>query len=224
MTDPSQWTVETLKEHFSIMIENLKHHYDGVFKEADLRYQQRFDASSVALQAASLSAKEAVNAALAAAKEAVLAASVSAEKSVAAALAAAEKAIEKAEIAQHAHNISQNEWRATVNDLTKTVAENARHESEALITALKQTTDISIKSLTEKIDNSIARLDRGEGSDRGIKQANLENHLTIGSVIGIIAGVVGIISLISMLVFGALNIHSNSTIVSPTVIPVNPVR
>src|SRR6185503_7587304 len=126
-------------------------------------YQQRFDASEKALAAASLSAKEAVQAALAAAKEAVQAASVSAEKSVGAALAAAEKAIDKAEVSQRLHNQMQNEWRGTVNDVTKTVAENARHEAQALVVALTQKMDLSIDGLAQQMKNANTRLDKSEG-------------------------------------------------------------
>lgn len=66
---PSEWTVDTLREHMAALL-----------VEVDLRYQQRFDAQQRALDAALLSAKEAVQAALQAAKEAVRKAEDSTEK------------------------------------------------------------------------------------------------------------------------------------------------
>ncbi len=181
----------------SLFQENLVRTYERTLMETDLRYQQRYDASDKALQSASLAAKEAVNAALAAAKEAVNAASISTEKSVAAAFAASEKAIDKAEAAQRAHNTSQNEWRATINDLTKTVAERARTESETMVGALRTNTEISIRSMTDKIDGALARLDKHEG--RGTQASSTQSTLLAGTAI--------LISLVTaaVAIFGAFN-------------------
>jgi len=195
-TNPSGWNVETLKQFVTTAINDVGSHasalrqadnekYELMRQADDLRYQQRFDASEQALQAASLAAKEAVAAALASTKEAVSAASIAAEKSVAAAMAASEKAIEKAENAQHAHNLVQNEWRATVNDLTQTVAANARHESEALVRALSSTTEQAIRGLGEKMTEANRRLDRAEGRDSGVYSMFAIGLAVIGMLIGL---------------------------------------
>ena len=105
--------------------------------------------------------------------------------SVAAAMAASEKAIEKAENAQHAHNLVQNEWRATVNDLTQTVAANARHESEALVKALSSTTEQAIRGLGEKMTEANRRLDRAEGRDSGVYSMFAIGLAVIGMLIGL---------------------------------------
>jgi hypothetical protein len=189
-TSPSDWTVETLKQFVSTTMNDMRNHAAALREADDLRYQQRFDASEKALVAASLAAKEAVAAALASAKEAVAAASVGAEKSVASAMAASEKAIEKAEAAQHAHNLVQNEWRATVNDLTQTVASNARHESEALVRALQSNTDQAFHTLNEKAAHNSQRLDRAEGRDTGTSSTIAMVIAVIGLLIGLGSGVV----------------------------------
>ncbi|HMH09832.1 MAG TPA: hypothetical protein VK553_03935 [Candidatus Nitrosopolaris rasttigaisensis] len=182
----NDWTINSLKEHFDSKINQLTLHFDTINKETDLRYQQRYDASLQALIAASLAAEKAVNAALAAAKEAVNAASISAEKSVSAALAAAEKAITKAENAQLLHNTLTNEWRATVNDVTKTVADNARLHAETLVASTRENFDIAIKSLTEKID----KIDKIANSQETRHTSSLSNTPLILSGIAILVSII----------------------------------
>jgi hypothetical protein len=214
-TSPFNWNTNTLKEFLSASLNDFKVRVEEARKNDDLRYQQRFDASEKALQAASLAAKEAIAAAM-----------VAAEKSVQAALAAAEKAIEKAEAAQHAHNVGQNEWRATVNDLTRTVAETARHESEALVAGLRANNDVSLKALDAKLDALGSRVDREQGISSGARESKEDAHLTIGSVVGIVGGVTGALSLIVMLLLGVVNLRPAQqpipTVVSPAVVPVAP--
>src|ERR1700721_2104400 len=176
--DWSQFIVKQLMQFVASTVSDLDQRYAGLRAADDLRYQQRFDAQQKALDQASLSAEKAVNAAfaaadkavtaaLAAAEKAVQAASIAAERSVAAALASSEKAIEKAESAQAAHNVSQNEWRQTVTDLTKTVAETARHEAETLVSSLRQTTDIAREATTKEIASLTARIGTIEGVAHG---------------------------------------------------------
>ena len=69
MTNGTQWTVETLREHLLAMI-----------AANDLRYEQRFTASQQAIQLGFSAQKSAVDAALAAADRAVIKAETSAEK------------------------------------------------------------------------------------------------------------------------------------------------
>ena len=164
----SAFIVRELMQFCRDQIVSLKDHIRDLRVADDLRYQQRFDAQQKALEAAALAAEKAVNAALAAAEKAVNAAQQAAEKSVAAALASAEKAIEKAEATQAQHNVSQNEWRQTVNDLTKTVAETARHEVQSLVAAIRETTDISFAAETRDIAALRSRLDKLDGNWNGI--------------------------------------------------------
>lgn len=174
---------DSIERQTDIRFQNMIAGNNRTLQEMDLRYQQRYDASDKALQAASLAAKEAVNAALAAAKEAVLTASISAEKSTAAAFAASEKAIDKAESAQRAHNLSQNEWRATISDLTKTVGERARTDSENMVNSLRTNTEISIRGLTDKVDGAIARLDKTDG--RGSQASSTQGTMLAVAAIAI---------------------------------------
>jgi hypothetical protein len=164
-------------------------HVDG----NDRRYQERHEASEKALATAFFGAKEAVTAALAAAEKAVQAASLAAEKSVVAALAAAEKAIEKAEMAQNLHNISQNEWRATVNDLTKTTSEQLRHEFSALVKALGDKIEPSIKAIEDKFNQIATRMEKmealslGQDRQRGAEvTSRSQQMLLVGTVVGVL--------------------------------------
>lgn len=156
----NDWNIETLRQFFIISLNDFKVRYDEGRREGDLRYQQRFDASEKALQAQASVAREAVNAALAAV-----------EKSVNAAMAAAEKATEKAEVAQRAHNVGQIEWRTTVSEATRLVAENARHESQSLVRALSDKIDISIQALSEKVTANAVGLNKSDGRAVGVSSS-----------------------------------------------------
>jgi hypothetical protein len=136
---------------------------DTRFEEADKRYQQRDNLNDRALTAALAASEKANDKALAAAREAVLAASVAAEKSVAAALAATDKAVEKAEKQQLLHNAQQNEWRSTIADVTKIVAENARRESEERTHALAIRMEEGNKALSAELHAAVGRLDKADG-------------------------------------------------------------
>jgi hypothetical protein len=154
----------------------------------DLRYQQRFDAQQKGLETAALAAEKAVNAALAAAEKAVGAASSASEKAFAAALASAERAIEKAEAAQAQHNVSQNEWRQTVNDLTKTVADTARIQSETAINGLRGMMEAALLAIRNEQATERSRLDKMEGNWSGITSA-------IAVVFGAVALVIALLGI-----------------------------
>jgi hypothetical protein len=186
-TDWSGFIIEQLMRFVSSKFADMDQQYSALRTADDLRYQQRFDAQQKALEAAALAAEKAVNAALAAAEKAVNAAQQAAEKSVAAALASAEKAIEKAEAAQAAHNVSQNEWRQTVNDLTKTVAETARHEAETLVSSLRQTTDIARDAAAKETAAITARVGSIEAVTHGIRVNRDDRRADNGSVMALIA-------------------------------------
>jgi hypothetical protein len=152
----NDWNIETLRQLFIMSLDDFKLRYDDGRRDQELRLQQRFEASEKAIAASSQSAREAVSAALAAA-----------ERSVVSALAAAEKAIDKAEVAQHAHNVAQTEWHGQVNDATRAVAENARHEAQTLVAALSERVDISITALTEQVNRNADGLNKSEGRTIG---------------------------------------------------------
>ena len=73
---------------------------------------------------------------------------------------AAERAVKLAADAQTAHNAAQNEWRGTVNDVTRTVADTARSD---LATA--------VKAIDDKLSVLTGRADKAEGSWAGISAA-----------------------------------------------------
>jgi hypothetical protein len=173
----NDWNIETLRQFFVVSLNEFKVRYDEGRREGDLRYQQRFDASEKALAAQATVAREAVNAALTAA-----------EKSVTAAMAAAEKAIDKAELAQRAHNIGENEWRTTVTEATRLVAENARHESESLVKALSDKLDISIQALTEKVTANNVRINKSDGRSVGVS-ASISTMIAAAAVLVALLGI-----------------------------------
>jgi hypothetical protein len=80
------------------------------------------------------------------------------------------------------------------------------------------------KAIDDKITVINGRLDRGEGADRRTRETRTDAHMTVGSVVNIVGGVLGVISLLAMLVFGIVNLNhqTNPTVVSPAVIPVHP--
>jgi hypothetical protein len=215
--DWSQFIIDQLTRFMASKIGDLDQRYGDLRTADDLRYQQRFDAQQKALEQAALAADrgvsaafaaadKAVTAAMSAADKAVQAASVAAEKSVAAALASSEKAIEKAEAAQAAHNVSQNEWRQTVNDLTKTVAETARHEAEALVSSLRQTTDIAREAYAKELASLTARIGNIEGVAHGALANRSERRAEVSSmavVVGVCCAVVG--AVIGVLTYSAVH-------------------
>jgi hypothetical protein len=73
---------------------------------------------------------------------------------------AAERAVKLAADAQTAHNAAQNEWRGTVNDVTKIVADTSRNDLA-----------VAVKSIDDKLSVLTARADKTEGSWAGISAA-----------------------------------------------------
>ena len=73
---------------------------------------------------------------------------------------ATERAVKLAAEAQTTHNLAQNEWRGTVNDVTKTVADTARKDLAA-----------ATRVIDDKLGILTARADKNEGSWAGISAA-----------------------------------------------------
>jgi hypothetical protein len=189
----SEFIIRQLMQFVTEKFIDFESRWHGLRISDELRYQQRFDAQQKGIETAALSQEKAVNAALAAAEKAVGAASTASEKAFAAALASAEKAIEKAEAAQTQHNFSQNEWRQTVNDLTKTVAETARIQSETAVNGLRSMHDAALAAMKGELGTLRSRLDKMEGNWSGITSA--------------IAVVFGAVSLIIALSSLLLHVH-----------------
>jgi len=99
---------------------------------------QRFDDVSLQLRERYESQQVGVTAALSAA-----------EKAVNAALVAAEKAVDKAEGAQQLRNEAQNEFRASLSDLSKLMW--TREEGAGSVAALRREIEITLVSMTERV-------------------------------------------------------------------------
>lgn len=106
-------------------------------------------------------------AALTSIRETIIESNKAAKERTDATFTASEKAIEKAESAQRAINIGQNEWRATVQELTKTTADGLRGEFRVSFAGLTEKVDSGAASLGKEINQVISRIDRSESSGQG---------------------------------------------------------
>lgn len=185
----TDWTVHTLKEHFSQALNDFKDKWAQVRDADDLRYQQRFDAQQKAVVDALLAAEKAVNAAL----------------------ASADRAVVKAETAAEKRFESVNEFRAVLSNQSASLM--PRTEADA-----------QFRSMSEKIDDIKTRIDRGEGNSQGARGERADANMTIGSVMGIIGGIVAVLGLFATIALVIIESPRASppTVVSPAVIPVVP--
>lgn len=136
-------------------------------------------------------------------QKAVADALLGAEKAVNTALASADRAVLKAESAAEKRFESVNEFRRTLNDQAVTLL--TRSEAEARLGALN-----------DKVNVITGRLDRGEGTSTGVQQARVDGHMTVGSVVGIVMGTVGVLSLLGTVLVG-LGSHPSASPVVPVV-------
>lgn len=136
-------------------------------------------------------------------QKAVDAALLAAEKAVATAMASADRAVVKAEAAAEKRFEAVNEFRATLADQSATLMPRPEADSH-------------FKALSDKIDDVKARLDRREGGSDGVRIAQTEGHMTIGSVMSIVVGVIGALSLV-VVAFGTMN--SSHSVVPPAINP-----
>jgi len=89
---------------------------------------------------------------------------------------------------------------------------------------------ISIKDLMRESGNTYGtqfanlsdRIGRSEAADRAVKESRVEGHMTIGSVIGIVSGVVGVISLMFAIIMGISGHSSGSVNVIRNPLPLPP--
>lgn len=132
-------------------------YFERVIEELDKRYDQRLQLNQVAVSTA-LSAQE---------------------KSVAAAFEASEKAIIKAEIAQTAYNLRSNEFRAALDDQSKTFI--PRIEADGRFQQLRDLVDSQLKQIIELQKSE----SRGEGGVNASNRAKSQSQWTIGTIITI---------------------------------------
>jgi hypothetical protein len=128
-----------------------------------------------------ISLREYVDERFAAQEKAVGAALAAAEKAVAAALAAADRAVAKAEAASERRFDSVNEFRAALNDNTRTLIPRAEAEER-------------FKGLTEKLDMLTARMNARDERGRGAGEM-------WGFVVGGVGLLLAIVS-IAIVIFG----------------------
>ena len=126
---------------------------------------------------------------------------------------AAEKAVLKAEAASERRFESVNEFRATLADQAARLMPRAEVE-------------ISIKSLGDKVTEALSRLDRTAGDTEGHRHSVTQGQAGLQSILGIVGGIVGFLSLLIMAVtlMGSPKFSSQPTVVSPAVAPVLPAR
>lgn len=94
------------------------------------------------------------------------------------------------------------------------------------IDALKTFINVSLEAMNSRVASLQGRVDRGEGSSYGAHNERTETRLSVGSVVGVVAAAVGVLSLIAALGFGVIsntrNIAAAPTVVSPAVVPLAP--
>jgi hypothetical protein len=125
-------------------------------------------------------------------QKAVVDALLAAEKAVNAALASADRAVVKAETAAEKRFESVNEFRSVLSNQSATLMPRTEADGQ-------------FRAVNDKIADLKARLDRGEGSVGGQRAERADNHMTLGSVLGIVGGAVGALTLLAAVIFGIAN-------------------
>jgi hypothetical protein len=125
VTTKSQWTFETLREHFVAII-----------AANEVKYNERFESSQSAINTALIAQKTAMETALIAQKLAVDTAQT-----------AADRAVNKAEVAAEKRFESVNEFRNTLADQQRTLM--PRSEAEILFKSLTEKIDANIQAMAK---------------------------------------------------------------------------
>ncbi len=93
-----------------------------------------------------------------------------------------------------------------MTDAQRKASEIAIGKSEAAtsreIEGLKELLAANGRDFTTQINNLAERVGRMDAGDRAVKESRAENHMTIGSIMGIIGGCVGVIALLYTLMNG----------------------
>jgi hypothetical protein len=173
------WTVVTLKEYLDRMLEDRQRqhthrgvYYDKMFDQAEAQnilIRSHYDSLLIEYD-------RRYQARFTASEQAVKDAFAAQEKAINAALAAASAAVNKADIANEKRFDNVNEFRAQLGDQQRTFMPRAEVET-------------MIKSLGEKLESVVARIDRSESRGQGSQQ-------TWGYIVaaaGVLIGVAGII-------------------------------
>lgn len=63
--------------------------------------------------------------------------------------------------------------------------------------AIKANISTTKESFTAQLQNLASRMDRWDGVDKGVRDNKTEAHMTVGSIVGVVGGAVGILSLIA---------------------------
>lgn len=157
--------------HLHELMNEVVAHLRLMMDERDLRYDQRFKAQT----------------------EAVSTAMTAAEKAVAAALSAADRAVAKAETASERRFESVNEFRASLNDMTRLLI--PRSEADKQFGAIAEKVDSLHRSISEKVDSLQQRMDKTEGSGAGLQKGW---GILLG-LIGLVSSVVAIVVVLSQI-------------------------
>lgn len=101
----------------------------------------------------------------------------------------------------------------------KEMANAQRIASESAIAKSETNFSTEINGLKDRFEPIAARIGRVENRETTIKESRAEGHMTVGSVMGIIGGAIGLLALIVN--FYSLNIHqqslASSLAINPTV-------
>lgn len=89
------------------------------------------------------------------------------------------------------------------------------------ILALKTLINATKEALTDSVTELRSRMDRGEGSDRGHKEARTDSYANVGAISLAIGSVVGIIGIV-ITVLSVLPSHVNGSVPSPSAVASNP--
>ena len=143
-----------LQEHVEKMSAASAHFQEILGAERDLRYQQRWEAQNKAVEAAMIASEKAINAAL----------------------LAAEKAVSKAEIATEKRFEGANEFRASLEDITRSQVPRAEYLA-------------GVGNLSERVQANTDTQNRNAGgAARGVSTNDL--ILRIGALIIGVSGIV----------------------------------
>jgi hypothetical protein len=153
----SDWTVDTLHDHFQRLLEERRVHYSAQIEALDKRYTQRFEAVDQMFHSGEKRFEERFQAQ---------------KEAVSNALIAADRAVGKAEVASEKRFDSVNEFRAALADQTARLM--PRTESEA-----------RLASISEKLDSLVDRVNRSEGKNTGIATSWAIAVAVIGMALGI---------------------------------------
>jgi hypothetical protein len=132
-------------------------------------------------------------------------------------------AIDKANEANEKRFASVNEFRTTLSDqarefITTPVLTARTGQLSSQLEALDRQSRLSFEGVQNTMNGLASRLDRGEASNAGQRQAKTDDHSSTGNMVGIIGGAVGVLTLVAMLGIAYINNHNQGQIgFNPTI-------